>query len=303
MRHIKFAAIGTALLLSLAACGGADKADNGGADAKKDSAVQATDLSGLKKVDSVASLVPDKVKADGKLLVGNNISYAPAEFFAPDGKTPQGYDIDLTAALAKVMGLKPVTENAEFAAIIPAIGGKYELGIANFSINQERLKTVNMLQYFEVGSQWSVKKGNPKKFDPASPCGKAVGVQTGTVQDESIDALNEKCPADKKIQIQRMEQQSSVTTAVVGGKVDAMYTDSSVADYVQKLTNGQAEPTGKTEDMAGIGIAIAKNDEQMTKATQAALKYLIENGYLEKIFKTWGITDGLSKEATLNPGA
>ena len=44
---------------------------------------------------------------DGKLTVGMDTSYAPAEFLAEDGKTPVGFDVDIAkavqAALQKLM--------------------------------------------------------------------------------------------------------------------------------------------------------------------------------------------------------
>ncbi|WP_124054946.1 ABC transporter substrate-binding protein [Arcanobacterium ihumii] len=299
MRRKPFAAVCLSIALALSACG-AEESKSGSGESRG-SEITSADLSKVEKVDSIAAMVPEAVKSDGTLTVGNNIYYAPAEFYGSDGKTAQGYDIDLTNALAKVMGLKADIQQAEFAAIIPAIGSKYELGVANFSINQERIATVNMIEYLRVGSSWSVQKGNPKKFDPKNPCGAIVGVQTGTIQDEEIDALNAKCPADKKIQIQRYNEQSAVTTALAGGKLVAMSSDSSVAEYASTITNGSTELVGDPENVAGVGIVVSKQDDQLTKATQAALKYLIDNGQLNEIFKTWGITDGISKDAALNP--
>lgn len=298
MRRKPFAVLCVSIALALSACGSADSKAGSG---ESRSDVTATDLSKIEKVDEIAAMVPETVKKDGTLTVGNNIYYAPAEFYAADGKTAQGYDIDLTNALAKVLGLKADIQQAEFAAIIPAIGSKYEAGIANFSINPERIATVNMIEYFKVGSSWSTAKGNPKKFDPKSPCGAIVGVQTGTVQDEDIDKLNATCPADKKIQIQRYNEQSAVTTALAGGKLVAMYTDSSVAEYAAKITDGATAVAGEPENVAGVGIVVGKQDAELTKALQAALQYLIDKGHLKSIFKTWGISEGVAQKAELNP--
>lgn len=297
MRRNMLIAAGTVLALTLAACGGdtkeADSTDKAATD------VLATDISHIKEDADIAALVPESVKKDGKLTIGDNIYYAPAEFYAADGKTAQGYDIDMAKALAKVMGLEADIQQSEFAAIIPAIGSKYEVGIANFSITAERQKTVNMIQYFEVGSSWSVGEDNPKDFDPASPCGFTIGVQTGTVQDEAIEAINATC--DEKIEIQRYKEQSAVTTALAGGKLDAMYTDSSVADYAARITDGSTEKVGTTEDVAGVGIVVSKEDAALTEAIQKALQKLIDDGDLKKIFDTWGIAEGVASEALLNP--
>lgn len=300
MNKIFTAGLAALMVASMAAC-----SSTGDNESSKDAAngkpLQGYDTSHLKEVPEIAKLVPEKVKDDGVLMDGVNIYYAPAEFYAADGVTPLGYDIDMTRALAAVMGLKPEYAQAEFASIIPSIGSKYEVGIANFSINAKRLKQVNMIQYFEAGSAWSTRKGNPKKFDPTSPCGFTVGVQTGTIQDEAISDWQKKCPADKQISIQRFASQGHVTTALVGGKLDAMYTDSTVADYAALQTNGATERVGEVTDVAPVGIVIAKEDAELTKAVQAALQYLIDKGELKKIFAAWGIKDGVSTQAVVNP--
>ncbi|MBS6275244.1 MAG: ABC transporter substrate-binding protein [Actinomycetaceae bacterium] len=301
MRKTAAILLASALALSLAACGGSGDTDKKDTNAGANTEVLATDLSGVKTNDEIAAMVPDAVKADGKLTIGDNVFYAPAEFYAPDGKTAQGYDIDFAKALAKVMGLEADIQDSEFDSIISGIGSKYEVGIANFTITPERLEVVNMVQYFSTGSLWGVKAGNPDGFDPKNPCGAVVGVQKGTFQDETIDALNEKCPNDKKMQIQRYSEESAVTMAVAGGKLKAFYADSAVAEYAVKTSNKALEVVGEPDDMAGIGVAISKSDEQLTKAIQAAIQDLIKNGHLANIFSTWGIKDGVATEAILNP--
>lgn len=303
MRHSKLIIAGTALALSLAACG-SDDADTDGSETTQGGPnvgeITATDLSDLEEVAEIAELVPDSIKSDGKLVVGANIFYAPAEFYAADGVTPQGYDIDLANALAKVMGLEADIQQSEFASIIPAIGTKYEIGISNFTITAERQNTVNMIQYFELGSGWGVPAGNDSGFDPADICGSTIGVQTGTYQDEILTAKNQEECADNPIQIQKQDEQSRITLAASNGQIDAMYADSSVVDYAVSITDGQIESVGEVEDLSGVGIVLPQDDE-WTEATRAATQYLMDEGYMDKIFETWGITEGVSTEAVLNP--
>lgn len=259
----------------------------------------AVDLSSLTKVDDIAALVPESVAADGKLTVGTNIYYAPAEFYAEDGTTPEGYDIDLMKALAKVMGLEADIQQAEFDSILPGIPTKYEIGIANFTANPERQANYDMTQYFAVGSSWATQKGNPKKFDASNICGATIGVQTGTVQDEAIAELAEAC-GDNKPTIERMDEQSQVTTKLAGGQLDAMYCDSSVADYAVVQTNDALEVISTDEGTDPIAV-VTEKDSEMTAAIQKALQYLMDEGVMTTIFETWGITENVSTEAVLNP--
>ncbi len=296
MRKLSILAAGAAAALVLSACGG--NSDSTGSDTKE---MKGFDTSGIEKVDAVASLVPEAVSADGKLTIGTNIYYAPAEFYDTDGKTPIGYDIDLMKALAAVMGLEPDIQQAEFASIMPGLsGGKFEIGIANISVTPERQENFNMIPYFATGLSWAVLKDNPNKFDPADLCGKSIGVQTGTVADDVLKEMDfSSC--SKAPDIQRYNEQSAVTTAVVGGKLDATYADSSVADYAVAQTSGQLQTIGEPTDVQPIGAVVAKDNTAFTDATVAAFQYLMDEGYLADIFKAWGIKDNVSTEALVNP--
>ena len=133
-------ALSAAMLFSTAACG-TSEASNSGDSSDSSNATTGYDVSTIKKDDELAKLVPsgDLVK-DGELSAGMELSYAPAEFYAEDGKTPVGYDIDMTKAIAKTLGLKPNIVSSMFDTIIPSIGSKYDLGITAMTITEERLQ-------------------------------------------------------------------------------------------------------------------------------------------------------------------
>ncbi|MDU1038549.1 MAG: transporter substrate-binding domain-containing protein, partial [Bifidobacterium longum] len=120
------AALSAAMLIAVAACGTTDGTKSG--DSSKDSSstsIQGFDTSSIQKDDEIAALLPDSVAGDGTLTVGTDTSYAPAEFLAEDGKTPVGFDVDLSKALAAVFGLKENTVSSTFDSIIPSVGSKY----------------------------------------------------------------------------------------------------------------------------------------------------------------------------------
>ena len=99
-------ALSAAMLLSMAACGTTDSADSS-ASASSSNTTTGYDVSGVQKDDELAKLVTEGTTVkDGELSSGMELSYAPAEFYAEDGKTPVGYDVDMTKAIAQVLGLK-----------------------------------------------------------------------------------------------------------------------------------------------------------------------------------------------------
>ena len=133
--------LSVAMLATGAACGTSDDSDaSASKSSSKSSELTGYDVSGVKKDDAIAKMLPDYVTKDGKLTIGMDTSYAPAEFLAADGKTPVGFDVDIAKALAGVFGLEADPETANFDSIIPAVGAKYDIGISSFTVTKERLR-------------------------------------------------------------------------------------------------------------------------------------------------------------------
>ncbi|MCC2592181.1 ABC transporter substrate-binding protein [Tessaracoccus sp. OS52] len=261
------------------------------------------DVSGVEKVDEIAALLPQDVADSGKLVIGAAIDYAPAEFRAEDLQTAIGYDVDLGKALGNVLGLESEVSAAEFASILPGIGTKYNVGISSFTITDERTENYNMISYITVGSSYAVKAGNPAGFDPDDVCGTAIGVQTGTWQEEELAAFSEECTAagEEAIEVLTYPSQSDVTTNVVGGKADAMYADSTVSNYAVALTNEQLEVVGGVRDSAPQGIVVAQDDAELTEAMRAAMQHLMDDGTWEAILTSWGTEDAILTTAEVHP--
>ncbi|MCI5825796.1 MAG: transporter substrate-binding domain-containing protein [Arcanobacterium sp.] len=300
----KFSAIAAscALALSLAACAnGGQKPANDATSSTAGLAPVAVkaDLSGVKEDKAVSALVPDAVKKDGKLTLVTEASYAPAEYFGDDGKTFQGYEIDLAQALATTMGLKLDMNNAAFDSIFPAVGSNYEASIAAITINDDRAKQYNLIQYFQDGNTWTVPTGNPNKFDPKNPCGATVGVQTGTAQDEYLQGLNKAQCSAKPVTIQKYDSQAQVSTVLAGKQLTAMLTDTSIATAAVEQNKGKLEIIGEEFDPSGRGVLVAQKDTDLAKAVQAGIQSLIDSGELAKIYKAWGITKGAPTKAEI----
>lgn len=297
MRRI--VSLGLLAVLTLSACNQAGSSSSGSG-----AADLSYDVSGIKKVDAIAALVPADIASGGKLTIGASTDYAPAEFRDENLTTAIGYDVDLGKALGKVLGLETEVVDGEFSSLIPAIGSEYTIGISSFTINEERIKTVNMISYINVGSSYAVPKGNPNGFNPDDVCGKTIAVQTGTAQENDLKKISQTCESEGKSGIQSLPypRQSEATTNVVGGKADAFYADSTVADYSSTLTNGQLEVVGGIRSALPQGIVVAKDDPELTEAIQKAMQHLMDDGTWPKILKNWGISqDAALRTAKLNP--
>jgi polar amino acid transport system substrate-binding protein len=257
------------------------------------------------KVDpALVAKLPAKIKSAGKIVVGTDATYAPNEFLDTDGKTVKGMDVDLFDAVAQKFGVKVQWVPSNFDSIILGVNsGKYDAGVSSFSINPERKKQVNMVSYFNAGTQWATLKGNPKKVDPDNACGLNIGVQKGTTQLDDVTARSKKCTAANKKAINPVVEQSQakVTADVVSGKAVAMLADSPVCLYAVKQTNGQLEPLGKVYDSARYGYVLPKSETEFAQAVVAALKTLDTSGDYKKALTTWGNESGAISDFAVNP--
>ncbi|MFC0675106.1 ABC transporter substrate-binding protein [Brachybacterium hainanense] len=265
-------------------------------------AVPQVDLSGIEKVPEIAALVPEDIRARGELVNGAALNYAPGEFIGDDG-TAIGYDIDILAAIGRVLGLATRTEAAVFAQIIPAIGTTYDVGMSSFTINAERLEAVTMVSYFQAGISYAVKTGNPYDIDPAQLCGARVALQVGTFQEELAIERSAQCREDgrRAFDILAYASNSDAATNVAGGKADILMADSPVTAYAIIRSRGTLEAIGEVEESALNGIVVAKDQPELAEAIRAAVQHLIDSGDMERILAAWGNESGMIPTAEVNP--
>ena len=249
--------------------------------------------------DEIAALVPAELRERGVLVIGTNTPYAPNEFKNENGEIV-GFDIDVMDAVAAVMGLETDFRESDFEKIIPAIeGGTMDMGASSFTVNAERLQTVDFVTYFEAGIQWASAAGND--VDPDDACGLSVAVQRTTVSDqEDVPARSEACIAAGKPPIDKVQfdTQDEASTAVALGKVDAMSADSPISAYAVKQSDGKMQLVGEVFDSAPYGWPIRKGNE-LAAALEAAANKLIESGDFETIATNWGVENGLVSQSEI----
>ena len=113
---------------------------------------------------ALAAKVPAKLKSAGKIVVGTDPTYAPNEMLATDGKTVEGFDVDLFNAVAAKLGLKTEYVPAGFGTIILGVtSGKYDMGVSSFTINPDRKKQVNMVSYYKRRHAVGRRQGQPRE--------------------------------------------------------------------------------------------------------------------------------------------
>lgn len=270
-------------------------------------ATQAFDLSTLEPVPELVERVPEEIANRGVLIGGADNAYAPWEFLAgDDGQTPQGIDIDLGRAIARTLGLEYESRTAPFPSILPSLGSKYDIGLNALSITNERMEVVNFITYSDTQSLWVVREGNPTGFDPANYCGATVAIMPGTYHEKHMDIDNQACLDDDKPAIKKLpfSVQTEAITRVATGGADATVTGGGTAAYAVKQSGGKLEnlePVGSMGQRGPNGIAVIKDDTELTQLIADSLNYLIDEGVYAEIYEFWGVGHFLVDEAVINP--
>ncbi|MGW0935414.1 ABC transporter substrate-binding protein [Streptomyces sp. NPDC002666] len=305
-------AIAVAGTMLLTACGDQTKNNS------SDSASAKSSDGASAAASSPADLLPADIKSKGVIKVGSDIAYPPVEFKDGSGKTV-GIDPDLAAALGKELGVEFQFENGTFDTLVTGLRAKrYDIAMSAMTDTKDRQEGidpetkkkvgegVDFVDYFTAGVSIYTKKGDDQGIKTwADLCGKKIAVQRNTVSNDLAKAESKKCTGGKKIAIESYDNDLQAQTRLRSGGADAGSSDFPVAAYAVKTSGGgkDFQLVGEQVEAAPYGIAVAKGNDQLTKAIQAALEAIIKNGEYEKIIAKWGVEAGAVTEAKLNGGS
>lgn len=90
--------------------------------------------------------------AKDKLIMATNAAFPPYEFY--ENETIVGIDADIAAAIAEKLGMELEIQDTEFGSIIAGVQtGKYDMGMAGMTVNEERQKQVEFSDSYATGVQ------------------------------------------------------------------------------------------------------------------------------------------------------
>jgi len=288
------------LVATLAACGGTS-------DTTQTTTPPSSDLSGVRKDDKLAALVPAEIASAGKLRVGSNIQNPPNNFYDQDGRTPTGSEVDLIKAIAAKLGLKAEHSDMAFSSLITSLEtGRVDVTMAAMNDTAERQQKIDFVDYFTSGITIMVQKGNPEGVKgPDDLCGKGVAVNLGSSQEQFAKAQSEKCVAagKPKVDVSVTDSDTGNQNQLRTGRVAAILNDLPTAVYVAKTAgDGKYFEVVQLPPINGgpYGIGVNKKNAKLSEAIQGALQALIDDGTYTRILTTWDIKQGAITKAAIN---
>jgi polar amino acid transport system substrate-binding protein len=308
MKTTKFqaAAAGVALLITLSACSTADTSA-GNTDVRSKTS-NTTDISeGVQPDPKAVALVPQSYKDKGELTVAMDLHYPPTTFLADDNTTPIGLNPDIARLVAKKLGLKLNFVNTSFDTIIPGIeGGRYDFTATSMSPTPERLKVLDMIDYFNGGLSVAVAAGNPLGLSNDNLCGKNIAVTKGSnAQLKHLPHISEwTCTSQGKPAINgiTLPNVQEALTQLASKRVDGVFYDTPAlvwAEMQQPNSIKVLTPQVDTRSDHIVTVALKKGSP-LTPALQAAVQSVLDSPEYQKSLANWGLTDAAVTQAKLN---
>ena len=216
-----------------------------------------------------------KTEEKKTLVMATNAEFPPYEYH--EGDAVVGIDAEIAKLIADKLGMELKIEDVAFDSIIPGVqAGKYDMGMAGMTVNEERLQSVNFSDSYATGVQVVIvnEGGSIASLDDIA--GKKIGVQTSTTGDiyASDDFGDEN--------VVKFDSGAAAVEALKSGKVDCVIIDNEPAKSYVAANEGLKilETEYAVEDYA---ICFAKDNTELQEKVNAALKELIADGSVQKI--------------------
>ena len=279
MKKITALMLSSAMMLSLAACGGSASTETVSSEAASSEAASSeaasSEAASTEEAASADAAAVTTVNA-GKLTMSTNAAFPPYEMTTDSGDF-EGIDIEVAGAIAKKLGLELQVDDMDFdAALLAAQNGKSDIVMAGVTVTDERLKVMDFSDTYAEGIQSIIV---PEDSDIATAddlSGKAIGTQRGTTGylyctddfgEENVIAYDDGLTA---------------VQALNNGQVDAVVIDNAPAqEFVAANPGLKILDTAYAQEDYAIGVA--KGNTQLLDAINGALEELQDDGTLQAI--------------------
>ena len=221
-----------------------------------------------------------------KIRVGTEGAYAPFNYIDSDGEL-KGFDVEIANALCEKMQAECTFTAQDWDGIIPALlANKFDIIIASMSITEERKKKVDFTnKYYATPARFIAPKDTKiTETGPADLAGLIIGAQSSTtyagyLQDNYTDS-----------EVRLYATQDEANADLAAGRLDAILADSVVLwDWTENVEEGKccalvgASYNDPSVWGVGVGMAVRKENPDLTEKVNAALAEILADGTYQAI--------------------
>ena len=258
-----------AMVLSLAACGGS----------KKEAPAQTNEPAAAEEPAEPAITTV----TEGKLTVATSPDFAPYEFYAIDesgNAQLAGFDMALAQYIADYLGLELEVVPMDFDGVLAEVtAGNVDLGMAGLSPDPDRMEAMDFSDiYYQGGQSLVVVQENKDKWasleelnDPSL----TIGAQLGSIQ---YDLAEENTPDADIVQLAKV---TDVVSELLGGKLDAGYIETVVAESYAKNYPDLYIAFDVPYEVEGSAVGVVKGNEALLAGVNEAIAAALADGSMD----------------------
>lgn len=228
----------------------------------------------------------EKIKADGKIILGTSADYPPYEFHALiDGKdTIVGFDISIAQEIANDLGVQLEIKDMNFDGLLAAlVSGNVDFVISGMTPTEERKQNVDFSDiYYEAVHGAVIRASDADKYasDPASLKDVVVGAQKGAIQvgiaKEQIKGVTGSDLDNNHPQVKELGTLPDLIMEVKNNKIEAVVAELPVAKaYVGANPDLMLAEYTFQDTEGGSAIAVKKGNTELVDAINATIARLI----------------------------
>lgn len=215
----------------------------------------------------------EEIEKSGTIRIGVFSDKAPFGYVDADGKFA-GYDVEYGNQIGKDFSLKVEYVPVEAASRVEFVDtGKVDLILANFTVTEERKRKVDFLDPYLKVSLGVVSPDQALVASPGDLDGKTVIVVKGTTAETYVE---KHFPS---VTVQKYEQYTEATNALLDGRGDAWITDNTEALAWANQTKGFTAGITQLGDVDTIAGAVAKGNSSVATALNEHLQSVGEKNF------------------------
>jgi polar amino acid transport system substrate-binding protein len=249
-------------------------------------------IAGLVMAASAASAAElPAIKQKGQLMVGLEAEYVPYESVA-NGKIV-GYDVDVSNAIGKAIGVNVKFVDSDFAGLIPELlTGKIDMIASAVIITKARLQKVSFSMPYEAGTTEALVRANENAINTASDLsGKAVGSQLGSGSASVMQTFDASLPKSGKAPFSQVKLYAHFPEAYIdlaNHRTQGVFNSVSSLQVVMKDEPGRFRIVGGVQNVnAYMGIAVRKDSADLLAKIDDTLAKMKADGQLAALQKKW----------------
>lgn len=249
--------------------------------------------------------LPAEIQDAGTINIGSSIDYPPFESYADDGKTLQGFEVELADELEKHLGVTFTWNNASFDTLLPALtSDRYDIVYGAVNDTEEREQDFDFVYYLQSSQGFVVAKGNPEGIQTVEDlCGKSIAAVRGGIQAQYLEEKAKECASsgEDKLTVLTFAGNAEEQLAVKQGKAAAMLENYPTAAVFAEESNGELELVdGLQVEQQFFGMVLTKDNTELRDALVKAWQAIIDDGSYAEVLEKWNLSGIAISEAGVN---